>query len=250
MLVGSPSRIFEWKEPLLKQKPIRESGQDVRTLPSYTIPEAAMYLAIDPWTLLSWYSGRTPLLKPSGWYGDDESFALLSFNDVEEAYKVQLLRTKFAYSMQYLRDALPEARKLSRSEHPLIIRDFSAFTHLAMHGSRKSGKKEVSALGAPHASFYIKEVIDAWGKRIVTDSKGRTKQIFPWRYAKNDDVSRPVSLDPEVLSGRLVVTGTRIPVSVLLHRRLSGDKESKIAKDYNIRVDIVAKALKHIDKEM
>jgi hypothetical protein len=36
------------------------------------------------------------VLKPSGWYGDVQAFALLSFENLEEAYKVHLLRTQIS----------------------------------------------------------------------------------------------------------------------------------------------------------
>jgi uncharacterized protein (DUF433 family) len=56
-----------------------------------------------------------------------------------------------------------------------------------------------------------------------------------------------VSLDPDVMSGRLVVTGTRIPVSILLRRKLDGEPPEKIAEDYKISADLVKKALQHIE---
>lgn len=213
--------------------------------PTYTIPEAAEYLAIDSWTLHSWYAEE--ILKPSGWYGNG-TFALLSFRDVEEAYKIHLLRTKFHYSMQYLRKALPKARQRSRSQHPLITHNFVVFKELCieMPGRRKQ-ERHVEALGPVAKPLLIPQVTDAWGKRIVSTAKGRN-QIFPWRYAERDEISRPVSLDPEVMSGRLVVTGTRIPVVILRNRKSKGESPLSIADDYGIDEDIVQKALEHIGK--
>jgi len=249
-LVATVSRIFECDDSMLyKHKPTRQPGQKLETLPTYTIPEAAQYLAIDPWTLLDWYSKRDAILKPSGWYGEAQAFALLSFRDLEEAYKVYLLRTKFGYSMQYLRKALVHARLESKSDHPLIDQKMIAFDCLALF-KRGVGRRtrHVIALGS-HKSLYIPEVVDTWGKRIVADSKGRTKQIFPWRFAKTDDESRPVSIQPDVMSGRLVVAGTRIPVNVLARRNRDGETVEEIAKDYGLNPRLVTKALIHFDKE-
>ena len=47
----------------------------------------------------------------------------------------------------------------------------------------------------------MSEVADLFGERIV---KG--KFIFPWRFAATDHESRPVSMNPNIMSGRLVVT--------------------------------------------
>ena len=35
--------------------------------------------------------------------------------------------------------------------------------------------------------------------------------IYPWRFASTDHDSRPVSMNPNIMSGRLVVVGTRYP---------------------------------------
>src|SRR6266404_5947117 len=230
---------------LYKNKPARKVGQDLRSLPTYTIPEAADYLAIDPWTLLDWYSKREPVLKPSGWYGEAQAFAMLSFQDLEEAYKLHLLRTKFGYTMQYLRKALADARQESKSDHPLIDPKcrLYVFDRLAMEkrGRGRRGQTMIP-LGSKHKPFYIGEVVRTWGKRIVADSKGQTKQIFPWRFAATDDESRPVSIQPDVMSGRLVVTGTRIPVRVLVTRMQAGEGAEHLAKDYGISPQIVKKA--------
>lgn len=238
---------------LYKNKPALKSGQDLRTLPTYTIPDAAENLAIDPWTLLSWYSKRDPVLKPSGWYGEAEAFALLTFHDMEEAYKVHMLRTRYGYSMQYIRQALADARKESKSDHPLIHPKyrFYAFDRLAMEipkRGRKSAAKMIP-LASSDRALFIGEVVKAWGKRIVVDREGRTKQIFPWRFAARDEESRPVSIQPDVLSGRLVVTGTRIPVRVLASRIRGGETLSRVAKDYGIDPDLIKKALVHFEQK-
>lgn len=236
---------------MFRNKPAREPGQDIRTFPTYTIPEAAEYLAIDGWTLLSWYSKRDPILRPSGWYGEDKAFALLSFRDLEEAYKLHLLRTKHRYSMQYLQKALNDARQRTKSDHPLVDLKLIAFNYLAWDkpARGKSSRKMVPLGFDGLKSLYIPEVVDAWGKRIVVDRQGITRRIFPWRHAKEDDASRPVSIDPDVLSGRLVVTGTRIPVRVLQKRAAGGESAQRIAKDYGISADTVVKALIHFDQK-
>jgi uncharacterized protein (DUF433 family) len=249
MLVATVSRIFEYEEFMLRNKPVLEKGQDIRTLPTYTIPEAGKYLAIESWTLLSWYSHPDPLLKNSGWYGDTQSFALLSFQDIEEAYKVHLLRTKFGYSMQYLRKALVDARLESKSEHPLLDHRMLVFDYLAIEKPANGRRtKQLIPLGAPYQKpLYIPEVVETWGKRIESDQTGKAKQIFPWKDAKTDEVSRPVSINADVLSGRLVVTGTRISVEVLAGYRQAGRNVEEIADLYSLDAEVVRKALQHID---
>jgi uncharacterized protein (DUF433 family) len=232
--------MFYSDSDVMKRKPIRQKGQDIRTLPTYTIPEAAAFLAMPTRTLQAWYSGKNPLLVATGQVG---SIALLSFRDLEEAYKVHVLRSKYAFSFPKLREALVVAREESHRDHPLLESEFSAFRgglviHLPARGRRR---KQVLQLMGPR-QLAVPEVVDVWGRRIVAGGP-----IFPWRYLADDDESRPVSLDPEVMSGRLVVAGTRVPVQVLWRRSLAGQSPSELAEDYDLSEELVTKALMHID---
>jgi uncharacterized protein (DUF433 family) len=49
-----------------------------------------------------------------------------------------------------------------------------------------------------------------------------------------------------IMSGRLVVIGTRIPVTVLWGRKRAGVAVDEIAKDYGLDSGIVQQALTHI----
>ncbi len=226
---------------VLKTKPIRKPGQNVRLLPTYTIPEAALFLAIPQRTLLSWYEGEDPVLKASGMYG---TIHLLSYRDLEEAYRVYLLRERFGFSFQALRKAMRNARRLFRSQHPLQRSDAikkclkDLVFDLPARGRRP---RTVTSLVQRPGQQMVEEVADMFSERIVAD-----KFIFPWRFAASDHHSRPVSLNPHIMSGRLVVAGTRIPVTVLRGRKRAGDKLDDIAKDYGLDLDTVQKALTHI----
>ena len=91
--------------------------------------------------------------------------------------------------------------------------------------------------------------MDTWGKRIVEDNQGKAEQIYPWAQANVDDLSRPVSINANVLSGRLVVTGTRVPVETLAGYFTSGKTIEQIAELYRLDVDTVRKALQHLELE-
>jgi uncharacterized protein (DUF433 family) len=225
-----------------QNKPIRQSKQPLISLPTYTIPEAATFLAMKWSTLYSWYGGESPILRPSGRMGN---VILLSFCDLEEAYKVYLLRSKHSKSLQYLRRAMSEARNLTGSEHPLLTHEIDVMARLALiFPGRGRRKRRAIPLGDSSRPEYIPEVVKAWGVRISITRN----EIFPWRYAADDDASTPVSLNPEVMSGRLVLTGTRIPVNMMWGRVRAGEKVEEIAEDYRIDTLRVRQALAHVDK--
>jgi uncharacterized protein (DUF433 family) len=224
-----------------KNKPIRKPGQDIRQLPTYTIPEAAEFLAIHPRTLFSWYEGDEPILKASGNYG---TIDLLSYRDIEEAYRVHLLREKHAFTFQFLRKSMRNARKMFRSQHPLQRLDAvkECLRDLIYDKPRRGeSPRTITSLGLKPGQQIVKEVADLFAERIVPD-----KAIYPWRFAATD-ASKPVCISPRILSGRLVITDTRIPVQTLWGHRRAGAKVEEIAKDYRLDPEAVYKALAHID---
>lgn len=226
---------------MLSNKPIRKRGQDIRTVPTYTIPEASAFLAINPRTLFSWYDGNDPILKASGACG---TIHLLSYRDIEEAYRVYLLRERFTFSLQFLRKSMFNARKMFRSHHPLQRADAvkECLKDLVYDKPARGGNpRTVTSLGQHPGQQVVEEVVDLFAERIDAGSF-----IFPWRFAQTDHASRPVSMNPNIMSGRLVVRDTRIPVSALLESKRSGMKVHEIARDYGLDSDIVQKALIHI----
>jgi uncharacterized protein (DUF433 family) len=227
---------------VLTHKPVRQPGQDIRTLPTYTIPEAAVFLAIPRRTLASWYEGEEPILKASGRYGLAH---LLSYRDIEEAYRLYLLRERFNFSFQFLRRSMRNARKMFRSQHPLQRADAvkECLQDLVYDKPARGARpRTVTSLGKRPGQELIEEVANLFAERIENG-----KFVFPWRFAATDHQSRPVSMNPRIMSGRLVVIGTRIPVSSILARKRAGAKIDEIAADYGLDSHIIQQALMHID---
>jgi uncharacterized protein (DUF433 family) len=222
-------------------KPIRKPGQDIRTVPTYTIPEAAAFLAINSRTLFSWYEGTEPILRASGAHGTAH---LLSYRDLEEAYRVYLLRERFKFSLQFLRRSMLNARKMFGSQHPLQRADAvkECLKDLVYDKPARGGApRTLTSLGLHPGQQVVQEVVDLFGGRIDAGSF-----IFPWRFAATDQNSRPVSMNPNIMSGRLVVRNTRITVSALLESKRCGATIHEIAKDYCLDADLVKKALIHV----
>ena len=242
-IIQSLTRVVEYSDYVLRHKPMRQPRQDITTLPTYTIPEAARFLAIRERKLLSWYEGDEPILKASGKYGD--SIHLLSYRDLEEAYRVHLLRERYNFSLQFLRRAMRNARKMFRTTHPLRHADAvkKCMKDLVYDKpARGKSPRAVVSLGKKPGQQIVEEFADLFAERIVTD-----KVIYPWRFAATDRETKPVSLNPRIMSGRLVISGTRIPVRVLWGRKRSGAKLDEIARDYGVDSDTIQKALTHFD---
>lgn len=152
---------------MLKNKPSRKPGRDLRTVPTYTIPEAATQLAINSRTMFSWYEGKEPILHASATIGQ---IHLLSYRDLEEAYRVYLLRERFRFSLQFLRRSMSNARSMFRSKHPLQRADAvkECLHDLVYDKPARAGKpRTMTSLGQNPGQQIVDEVADLFGERIV-----------------------------------------------------------------------------------
>ena len=235
---------FGYNDLVRIRKPTRTPGQDLRDLPTYSVPEAARFLAIPPRTLSYWFSGRNRIFRPAGNY---HTYSLLSFKDVAEAYMLYVLRNYYDFSSRSIKQFLENLKKETRSQHPLFDRDIRVFGSSLLLNRPRHGTRPREVVDLHHRQLTLAEVTDVFSKRILQDEQGHPLRVFPWRDFQTDHESRPVSIDPEVLSGRLVVTGTRIPVSVLLGMKLANIAPDKIAQDYRLDVETVKKALRHVE---
>ncbi|MGH9812790.1 MAG: DUF433 domain-containing protein [Candidatus Acidiferrales bacterium] len=52
-----------------------------------------------------------------------------------------------------------------------------------------------------------------------------------------------------MMSGKLVITGTRIPVLVVLERAHSGEDIPDLARDYQLDQKLIRQALAHIESK-
>lgn len=221
----------------------RLRGQSLRDYPTYTIPEAAIFLGMPVRTLRRWALEK-PLWKIAG---ANRGVPLLSFRDIAQIYYIELVRSHFGLTVTDARRVLELSRKESHAQYLLLskhVRTFFKHIILTKPPRGKQPRRDIDL--SRSRQLGIPEVIDLFATRMRR-SGADVKKLYPWRYwipGKREET--PVSIDPEVMSGRLVITGTRIPVQVLLSRKKSGEPISEIASDYDLSVDEINMAISHI----
>jgi len=204
-----------------------------------------MFLGIPQRTLRLWFDGNTPLLKPSG---EVHGFPLLSFADAVEAHALHLLRSHHHVPMQSIKRAVERLPRYTSVKRPLLSDDLRVLDKDILLERRAHGKQPRHIVNlSQDGQLVIEHVADIFSKRVLRDSSGKVISIFPWRYWNEDEESKPVEIDPEVMSGRLVILATRIPVTMIQNRKLRGQTTQSIADDYSISLERVEKALRHID---
>jgi uncharacterized protein (DUF433 family) len=242
--MGTNARIFRvLQESDMTHRIPRQRGQSLRDYPTYTIPEAAIFLGMPVRTLRRWVLDK-PLWKIAG---ANRDVPLLSFRDIAQIYYIELVRSHFALTVTDARRVLELSRKESRAQYPLLSKHVRTFFKHIILTKPPRGKQPRRDVDLSHSrQLGIPEVVDMFATRMRRSGTD-VKKLYPWRYwipGKREET--PVSIDPEVMSGRLVITGTRIPVQVLLSRKEAGEPISEIASDYNLNVDEINLAISHI----
>jgi uncharacterized protein (DUF433 family) len=241
-------RIFDYNNRVLRRKPVRSAGQDLRELPTYTIPEAAAFLGLPVRTLRSWYLGTDPIFRPSAKVG---GIPLLSFFDLVDAHIVQVARRNHKVPMSRIRDGIRQMRKEgSKTRHPLQDENIRIFARqlVLVHPGGRGRRRQITNISR-HGQAGIPSVIEKFMKRIVRDSAGMPTGLYPWRLPDKTNRTRPVAIYPDVMSGRLVLSGTRVPVALLQSEVLAGNSPEHLAKEYRVPVKRIKEALRHFDSK-
>lgn len=140
--------------------------------------------------------------------------------------------------------------KVTNTKNPLISENLKVFERYLLYDTPTNERVERQVVNlSKDRQLAIPKVVDVWANRVLRNASGKPVVIFPWRFWSNDQASKPVKIDPTVMSGRLVLTGTRIPVNFIAGRRRSGESIEEIAQNYQLPTENIAKALQHMDRK-
>jgi uncharacterized protein (DUF433 family) len=229
---------------LVRRRPQLAERQDKREVGRYALPQAAEFIGMPSRTMRHWFLGKKRIFRPSYQHGKS---VLLSFEDITEAYMVHVLRKQYSYTAERIRVALEQLRKRHGQEKPFAQRDIRVVAEFMALVERKKQKgKMVDIDHAHHGNLFISPFVDALGHRIHRDQQGHAYRLFPWRNADSSEM--PVSINPDVMSGELVVAGTRIPALAILAERDAGHTIDDIAKLYSLTPSLVEKVILHLEK--
>jgi len=192
----------------------------------------------------SWFRGDSRIFAPT--YENGPAI-FLSFFDVTEAYVIETLRTHWDFKPRKLRKIVNFLRKSTGHNRPLlrrlgVIKEFQAL----VLPSRQKGQIVHTDI-AGDENYVFEDFVKTLAVRIKRDSKGKPVLLYPGDSTVEDNL--PVSMDPDVMSGELVVTGTRIPASRIMANYLAGKSADKIADSYGLDRDLIRKVIQHFERE-
>jgi uncharacterized protein (DUF433 family) len=217
-------------------------GKDPRTLPRYSIAEAAQYVRVPFSTLCTWVKGRTGtagatktepvILLPSGSH-------LLSFQNLVEAHVLGAIRRHHGVPLQRVRRALRFVQKSLSQPHPLITARFET-DGIDLFVNELGKLLNASRDG----QVAIKEALQASLRRVEHDADGLAARLFPFVRTGDSDEPRSIVVDPRISFGRPVLARTGIPASTVVSRLKAGESLDSIAFDYGITPEQVTDAIR------
>jgi uncharacterized protein (DUF433 family) len=217
-------------------------GQDPLDAPSYSIAEAAQILRLPKATAQSWVRGRNypssdglkrakPLVEAAK--------QGLSFRNLVELHVLCALRRTHHVEMSAVRKAIRFLQQRLGIQRPLADQQMMTDGR-DLFVERYGQLLSVSQQG----QLQMKQTVQAFLERVERDSRGVPIRLFPFT---RPEASGPaaVEVNPRLQFGRPCLTGTGIPVEVILDRYLSGDSVLDLAQDYGQPSQAIEEAIRY-----
>lgn len=208
-------------------------GIDPRSIPTYSIGDAARYLRMPTATVRSWTVGRPyPATSGQRYFQPlitirDQKPRLLSFTNLVEIHVLRAIRKQHNIELDKVRTALDFITDKLKVSHPLAHQEFRT------DGIDLFVEQYGSLVNASRAGqMLLKDAFAAHLERVEPDDSGLAIRLYPFTRSREENNPRLVVIDPRVAFGQLVIEGTGIPTSLVAERYRSGDSIEDLAEDY------------------
>lgn len=220
---------------------MNELGERARTVPLYTIAEAASIVGLPPNTLRNWTHGYA---YSTTWKGQQESGPLVTshgqghglsipFNGLAEAFVITRLR-EAGVPMRRIRPAVEKLRDEFGIEYALLS------DRLKTNGATVLFEYVVDVDHDHPAATSLAEVTT---KQMAFEGKmAESLRVVSYRghYARSFRLPQfevPVVVDPEVNAGRPTLAEYWVRLEDVRSRVAAGEQVDSVADDYGIPLD-------------
>jgi len=224
--------------------------RDAKEAPRYSIAEAARYLQIPSATLSSWFAGRQyPVIGGTKDFSPlidrpDKSDPRLSFANLIEAHALRALRCRYQVPMRAIRTALDYAESESGIRRLLLSDELRAMPG-EVFLQRLDGIVNIGR-GGQHA---IKGILEMFLQRIDRDGHGAPLRLFPFtrppEQIADRESPRLVLIDPQIASGRPILSSKAIRTATVADRFTAGESISELASDYGLTAPEIEEAIRY-----
>jgi uncharacterized protein (DUF433 family) len=222
----------------------RNTTNDIRNQPAYTLAEAARYLRVPSATLRTWFLGRDYQTAAGSrrWHSMivpvSKKPPLLSFWNLIEAHVLWGLRVDHRVSVKDVRAALSYAERELKIPRLLLrpeLRTSAGSVFLERYGSLI----DLSASG----QIAMRQIFERHLRRVEWDRFQFPVRLFPFSSADAGVPEQAIAIDPGIAFGRPIVRGHGITTEVLADRIDAGESIADVAADYALSTTEVEQAI-------
>lgn len=224
-------------------------GKDPRTIPSYSAVDASRYLNIPCSTIRSWTVGYNykvtdgnkkfePIIDI-----EKKKPLTLTFINLIEIHVLRAIRQHHKIDLAKVRTALDFINEKINIPHPLAHNEFytdGVDLFIDCYGSLINASQE--------GQRTLKVALQAHLERIEPDDQGLAIKLFPFTRNQEENNPRLIVIDSRVAFGRMVITGTGIPIDIIAERFFAGDSQEQLAQDYECEIAKIEEAIRCVSR--
>lgn len=218
---------------------------DPRTLPAYSMTDAARCIGAHPATLRSWFKGRSyptkggsrrspNLLVPS-------APDALSFQNLVQAHVVQGIRKRYHIPMHRVRDALAYLRDSMGS---LDLLASEKFYHDTEHLLLKVQDRLISL--SERGQTVSETVLRQYLTRIDYGKDGFASRLHPFFYTATGQLYEPrhIMIDPTIAFGKPCLERLGVKTEIIAGRFFAGEPIEELSADYGAKPEEIQEAIR------
>lgn len=218
---------------------------DPRTLPAYSMTDAARCIGAHPATLRSWFKGRSYPTKG----GQRRSPNLLipsapdalSFQNLIQAHVVQGIRKRYHIPMHRVRDALAYLRD---SMGNLDLLASEKFYHDTDHLLLKVQDRLISL--SERGQTVSETVLQQYLHRIDYGKDGFASRLHPFFYTATGQLYEPqyIMIDPTIAFGKPCLERLGVKTQIIADRFFAGEPIEELSADYGAKPEEIQEAIR------
>jgi uncharacterized protein (DUF433 family) len=218
---------------------------DPRTLPAYSMTDAARCIGAHPATLRTWFKGRSyptrggvrrspNLLVPA-------AADALSFQNLVQAHVVQGIRKRYGIPMHRVRDALAYLRESMGS---LDLLASEKFYHDEKHLLLKIEDRLISL--SERGQTVSEKVLQQYLHRIEYGQDGLASRLYPFLHTASGLFYEPrhIMIDPSVAFGKPCLKRLGVKTEIIADRFLAGEPIEELSADYGAKPEEIQEAIR------
>lgn len=212
----------------------------------YSIKEAASYAKVNAPLLSRWFFGTNARAAVRSATIDKTEGKFLTFDEFVEALAISNLRYNYDVSLQKIREAIDEAKKIYKVDFPFSNKEHKTFiggNDLLI--SLKGDQDIWNLTGKNKRQKSFIKCIEPFIDDLEYEDKDAPTAYRAYKYLTDEGKMIFVRMHPKFNFGAPIVGGTGYTAETLYKAAKAEGSEEKAADNYEVNVDFVKAAVRY-----